>query len=484
MDEAWWIKELGRQTAERNKLKRRGDAYKEKASADALDRNYWRDLAEKAEADIAYAVKHAKEYCPHYPWQLNTASEVMWALGEGYKGVEKACDDWMAKCKKAEAERDVYRDETASCHERIEAAEADAARCRAGIEKVIGYNRDCQDEKINYRPYDHIAVLSACLRGELAATAPTNTSEWPWSGINVVESDGPHELPDMLPKGARILITIPNADGKMLVNGEPAHAWTIKVGKDVPLMPPHQQPGGEQPPQPKGDAEVKPPEDIPAPPPVRQGQEAAKATPAPLPGSATVIGGWWKHYKGGVYEVVGTCTIEKTCEPGVLYRGHDGRTWLRPLAEWHEIIDVESPSRPVPRFVQIATPPLPEPPKCPICHYTSSEGIHAATCPHRPDHLPGCPLTGIPVHLASCACPIAPADPNALWNGPWFVSGPKTNNGRYDVRTAYENGFCGDVCHDVAEWVAKEIVAAHNLTLTPPADPNRGRVSGAGHGLR
>jgi ElaB/YqjD/DUF883 family membrane-anchored ribosome-binding protein len=45
------------------------------------------------EADIANAQKRAKDYCPDYPWHLGTASEVMWALGAGRKGVLSANDD-------------------------------------------------------------------------------------------------------------------------------------------------------------------------------------------------------------------------------------------------------------------------------------------------------------------------------------------------------------------------------------------------------
>lgn len=44
-------------------------------------------------ADIENAVKCAKEYAPDYPWSDNTASECVWALGEGLRGLEKANDD-------------------------------------------------------------------------------------------------------------------------------------------------------------------------------------------------------------------------------------------------------------------------------------------------------------------------------------------------------------------------------------------------------
>lgn len=50
--------------------------------------------AELAEArnDIDNAVRCAKKYQPDYPWKLNTASEAVWACGEAFNGVSKACD--------------------------------------------------------------------------------------------------------------------------------------------------------------------------------------------------------------------------------------------------------------------------------------------------------------------------------------------------------------------------------------------------------
>ncbi len=45
-------------------------------------------------SNVDNAVKCAKEYVPDYPWTLNTASEAVWACGEAYSGVDKACDAW------------------------------------------------------------------------------------------------------------------------------------------------------------------------------------------------------------------------------------------------------------------------------------------------------------------------------------------------------------------------------------------------------
>jgi hypothetical protein len=65
-----------------------------------------------------------------------------------------------------------------------------------------------------------------------------------------------------------------------------------------------------------------------------------------------------RHYKGGRYTVVGTCLIEATLQPGVLYKPQQGDsqdvTWMRPLAEFHDLVTTAEGR--VPRFVQIADP--------------------------------------------------------------------------------------------------------------------------------
>jgi hypothetical protein len=59
-----------------------------------------------------------------------------------------------------------------------------------------------------------------------------------------------------------------------------------------------------------------------------------------------------RHYKGGLYEVVGACLIEATLQPGVLYKPLQGDmqdvTWMRPLAEFTDT--VHTPEGPRPRF--------------------------------------------------------------------------------------------------------------------------------------
>ena len=54
----------------------------------------------------------------------------------------------------------------------------------------------------------------------------------------------------------------------------------------------------------------------------------------PLPGER------WRHYKGGLYEVVARGVIEATCEPAVVYRSakpdERHQVFIRPLSNWTE----------------------------------------------------------------------------------------------------------------------------------------------------
>lgn len=49
-----------------------------------------------------------------------------------------------------------------------------------------------------------------------------------------------------------------------------------------------------------------------------------------------------RHYKGGLYTVVGACLIEATLETGILYRADQGNAdmlWMRPMAAFDELIE-------------------------------------------------------------------------------------------------------------------------------------------------
>jgi hypothetical protein len=58
------------------------------------------------------------------------------------------------------------------------------------------------------------------------------------------------------------------------------------------------------------------------------------------------IGNVLKHYKGGMYTIVGTCLIEASLKPAVLYKPHQGDSqnviWMRPMAEFQDQITTEN----------------------------------------------------------------------------------------------------------------------------------------------
>ena len=90
----------------------------------------------------------------------------------------------------------------------------------------------------------------------------------------------------------------------------------------------------------------------------------APPTPSPSPLAAgglppliTTPPGRYRHYKGGLYEVVGTVRHSETLEPMTLYRalyGEEG-LWVRPAAMFNEAVEVARPGGTVrqPRFARI-----------------------------------------------------------------------------------------------------------------------------------
>jgi hypothetical protein len=59
----------------------------------------------------------------------------------------------------------------------------------------------------------------------------------------------------------------------------------------------------------------------------------------------------YRHYKGGVYELVSEATLEADLTPVIVYRGEDGRTWVRPRAAFFEQVEVDGMR--MPRFAAI-----------------------------------------------------------------------------------------------------------------------------------
>ncbi len=60
-----------------------------------------------------------------------------------------------------------------------------------------------------------------------------------------------------------------------------------------------------------------------------------------------------RHCKGGLYVVAGTCLIEATLKPGILYQSQQGDmqhvTWMRPISDFQEMVTTAEGK--VPRFV-------------------------------------------------------------------------------------------------------------------------------------
>ena len=72
-----------------------------------------------------------------------------------------------------------------------------------------------------------------------------------------------------------------------------------------------------------------------------------------LPPLITTPPGRYRHYKGGLYEVVDTVRHSETLEPLTLYRALYGERglWVRPSAMFNETVVIDGV--PQPRFARI-----------------------------------------------------------------------------------------------------------------------------------
>ena len=61
--------------------------------------------------------------------------------------------------------------------------------------------------------------------------------------------------------------------------------------------------------------------------------------------------GRYRHFKGGLYQVIGTALHSETREPMVVYRAlyGEGGLWVRPASMWSEYVERDGYSGP--RFV-------------------------------------------------------------------------------------------------------------------------------------
>lgn len=63
----------------------------------------------------------------------------------------------------------------------------------------------------------------------------------------------------------------------------------------------------------------------------------------------------YRHYKGGVYELVCEAVLEADHTPVMVYRGADGKVWVRPRDAFFETVTVDGVV--LPRFAPLDTPP-------------------------------------------------------------------------------------------------------------------------------
>nr|WP_269143643.1 DUF1653 domain-containing protein [Massilia phyllostachyos] len=61
----------------------------------------------------------------------------------------------------------------------------------------------------------------------------------------------------------------------------------------------------------------------------------------------------YRHYKGGVYELVCEAVLEADHTPVMVYRGRDGVVWVRPRAAFFETVTVDGVA--TPRFSLLDT---------------------------------------------------------------------------------------------------------------------------------
>lgn len=52
------------------------------------------------------------------------------------------------------------------------------------------------------------------------------------------------------------------------------------------------------------------------------------------------FGSVYRHFKGGIYEVLHLATLESSLTPVIVYRQlHTDKVWVRPIAEWYELVE-------------------------------------------------------------------------------------------------------------------------------------------------
>ena len=56
----------------------------------------------------------------------------------------------------------------------------------------------------------------------------------------------------------------------------------------------------------------------------------------------------YRHYKGGIYELVCEAVLEADLTPVMVYRNQDGKVWVRPRTNFFETVHIDGAA--IPRF--------------------------------------------------------------------------------------------------------------------------------------
>lgn len=59
----------------------------------------------------------------------------------------------------------------------------------------------------------------------------------------------------------------------------------------------------------------------------------------------------YRHFKGGLYELVCEATLEADHAPMIVYRAANGSVWIRPREVFFETVEVDG--KQVPRFAPV-----------------------------------------------------------------------------------------------------------------------------------
>ncbi|MCA1247091.1 DUF1653 domain-containing protein [Massilia sp. MS-15] len=54
----------------------------------------------------------------------------------------------------------------------------------------------------------------------------------------------------------------------------------------------------------------------------------------------------YRHYKGGLYELLVEAVLEADHTPVMVYRGQDGKVWVRPRAAFFETVHADGVAQP------------------------------------------------------------------------------------------------------------------------------------------